>query len=178
MTNLPGATASPSFDTPLEMLRACHSRIMDQCDTLKKLQLHLPEHGSDVQARQAAQAIMRYFDTAGQYHHQDEEEDLFPLLLASGSNEAHALVRRLLGDHREMNAAWLVLRLRLSAIAEGQSDMLENTVVEKFSDAYARHITLENVQLLPLSAQLLNQQALNELGRKIAARRGVTLSAG
>ena len=176
MADLTGSAAAPTFNTPLEMLRACHGRIMDQCSTLHKLLQHLPEHGSDVQARQAAQAILRYFDTAGQYHHQDEEEDLFPLLLATNSSEAHALVNHLLDDHRVMNAAWQTLRLRLLAIAKGKSDMLESSVVEHFVNAYTLHITLENSQLLPLAEQLLNQQQLQELGNKMAARRGVSYS--
>ena len=181
MIDLPGNISAPSFDSPLEMLRACHGRIMDQCSTLQKLLQHLPVHGCDVQARQAAQAILRYFDTAGQFFHQDEEVDLFPLLLATSSTEAHELVIRLLGEHQEMNAAWLRLRSSLQNIAEGrisenQSALLEESVVKTFSTAYAHHITLENAQLLPLAAQLLSKQQLHDLGREMAARRGVSLA--
>lgn len=175
---MPGNTAAPSFDTPLEMLRACHVRMMEQCSTLQKLLLHLPVYGCDVQARQAAQAILRYFDTAGQFHHQDEEEDLFPLLLATSNNEIHILIKRLHKEHKEMDAAWQILRLRLSAIAAGQPDTLENSVVEHFSAVYTRHITLENTQLLPVAAQLLNKQQLLELGNRMAARRGVSRNTG
>ncbi len=57
--------AAPSFDHPLEMLHACHDKILRQCDTLKKLAAHLPGNGCDQQARQAAQGILRYFDSAG-----------------------------------------------------------------------------------------------------------------
>jgi len=38
----------------------------------------------------AAQGILRYFDTAGQLHHQDEEQDLFPALHAA-PGMAHSL---------------------------------------------------------------------------------------
>ena len=181
MINFPDNTPAPSFDSPLEMLRACHGRILDQCNTLHKLQQHLDVSGCDVQAQQAAQAILRYFDTAGQYHHQDEELDLFPLLLATTSTEADELITRLLGEHQEMNAAWLLLRSRLQVIAEGQipegqSATLEESDVEHFSTAYERHITLENAQLLPLATRLLGKQQLHDLGRKMAARRGVSLS--
>lgn len=176
MIDLTGNAAAPTFNDPLEMLRACHGRIMAQCSTLHKLLQHLPAHGCDTQARQAAQAILRYFDSAGQYHHQDEEMDLFPLLLATTSAEAHELILRLLGEHHEMDAAWLRLRSRLQGIAEGQSAVLEESVVNTFSTAYERHIALENSQLLPLSAQLLGQQQLQDLGKKMAARRGVSLT--
>lgn len=176
MINLPGNAVAPTFATPLEMLRACHGRIMDQCGTLHKLLQHLRVHGCDVQAQQAAQAILRYFDTAGQYHHQDEELDLFPLLLASQNSEASELIGKLLGEHREMEAAWQGLRICLQGIAAGQSAALEDSMVGSFSAAYARHIELENMQLLPLSARLLSSQQLHDLGRKMAARRGVALA--
>jgi hemerythrin-like domain-containing protein len=172
MANFPGQTAAPTFATPLEMLRACHGRILDQCNTLLKLKQHLDVRGCDVQAQQAAQAILRYFDTAGQYHHQDEELDLFPLLLASTNTTAHELVRHLLGDHQAMNEAWLLLRPRLQDITQGIATPLEARLVADFNTAYAQHISLENSQLLPLAAQLLDEQQISELGDKMARRRG------
>ncbi|HEX5338277.1 MAG TPA: hemerythrin domain-containing protein, partial [Gallionella sp.] len=74
MISLTSTPAAPSFDHPLGMLHACHGKILRQCDTLTKLAAHLSRNGCDEQARQAAQGILRYFDTAGQFHHQDEEE--------------------------------------------------------------------------------------------------------
>lgn len=176
MINLPGNAVAPTFDTPLEMLRACHGRIMDQCGTLHKLLQHLAAHGCDVQAQQAARAILRYFDTAGQYHHQDEELDLFPLLLASQNSEASELIGKLLRDHKEMEAAWLRLRQPLLDITEGHTTTLDASAVRNFSSVYERHIDLENAQLLPLSARLLSAGQINDLGNKMAARRGVKLT--
>lgn len=177
MIDFIGSNAAPTFESPLDMLRVCHVRIMAQCGTLHKLLRHLPAQGCNTQARQAAQAILRYFDTYGQYHHQDEEMDLFPLLLATPSVEAHELILHLLGEHHEMDAAWLRLRARLQDIADGHSTVLEEKVVSTFSNAYERHIALENAQLLPISARLLNKQQLQELGARMAARRGALLMA-
>ena len=173
MINFPGQTAAPTFATPLAILRACHGRILDQCNTLHKLLQHLPAHGSDLQAQQAAQAILRYFDTAGQLHHQDEEEDLFPLLLAKGQTESAELITRLLAEHRQMDKAWALLRTRLSEIASGKSASLERNLVDHFSTAYERHINLENEQLLPLAARLLNEMQLDHLGVSMENRRKV-----
>jgi len=41
------------------MLSACHTRVEKQCQTLERLQIHLTEHSSDLQAQEAAAAIMR-----------------------------------------------------------------------------------------------------------------------
>ena len=176
MLDLKSKAAAPGFDNPLDMLHACHDRIMDQCATLQKLLQHLPVHACDVQAQQAAQAVIRYFDTAGLFHHQDEEVDLFPLLRATHNADADALIKRLLDEHQLMDAQWANLRIQLQAIAEGKSAVLEKNLVADFNLAYGRHVMLENSQLLPLAAQFLSQQQLNDLGKKMAERRGVSVS--
>ena len=60
---------APSFNTPLEMLAECHRRVEAQCATLKRLVPHLAEKGPDQASREAAAAIMRYFDLAAPKHH-------------------------------------------------------------------------------------------------------------
>lgn len=165
--------AAPGFDDPLEMLQACHGRITAQCDTLQRLVVHLQTQGNDEQAAQAARAILRYFDTAGQFHHQDEEQDLFPVLLASGDQEAAAYVAQLLEEHKVMDAAWQALRPLLQAIAEDSANTLDADVAAHFIACYARHIEFENGRLLPLAAKLLNAEQLQRLGRCMAERRGV-----
>lgn len=171
MSTLIGATPAPGFDDPLEMLLACHERIRAQCTTLEKLMLHLPAHGCDLQARQAAQAILRYFDTAGQHHHDDEEQDLFPQLRASNDSTALALVTRLLDEHQVMDAAWQQLRPYLAALSEATATTLDAVTARRFIDVYDRHITLENAQLIPLAQRLLSAEQLETLGNSMAARR-------
>lgn len=171
MNLLIGGTAAPSFDDPLEMLRACHGRIQSQCATLHKLLAHLPQHGCDTQTQQAAHAILRYFDTAGRHHHDDEEKDLFPRLLATSSVEAQTLVARLLSEHQIMDAAWLRLRSDLTGIADGISARLDAAAAEHFIAVYDSHIALENSQLLPLAEKLLSVTQLETLGKSMAARR-------
>jgi hemerythrin-like domain-containing protein len=175
MNSLLGAPVAPAFDDPLEMLFACHGRITAQCDTLRRLVEHISTHCNDVQASQAARAILRYFDTAGQHHHQDEEQDLFPTLLATHDQTAAALVARLLGEHKIIEAAWQRLRPFLLDIAENGSAPLDAETATRFIDVYAKHIILENGELLPLAKILLSPSQLQTLGHNMAARRGVTV---
>ena len=163
----------PTFDNPLEMLLACHGKIQAQCATLCKLLQHLSSHGCDTQARQAAQAILRYFDSAGQNHHDDEEQDLFPRLLTTPNAEVHELIAGLLNEHKVLDAAWQQLRPLLLGIAEGQAEELDIKLVEHFITVHDRHISLENAQLLPQAVRLLDHMQLEALGRSMAARRGV-----
>ncbi|MDZ4202278.1 MAG: hemerythrin domain-containing protein [Gallionella sp.] len=164
--------AAPRFDEPLEILRACHGRIGAQCATLNKLLAHLPQHGCDEQAQQAARAVLRYFDTAGQHHHDDEEHDLFPALLEVAPAETGALIERLLGEHIGMEEAWRALRPQLLALTQGEA-ALDAATVHRFNEAYARHIELENGTLLPLARRVLSDAQVRTLGASMAARRGV-----
>lgn len=167
--------AAPSLDNPLEMLHACHGKIQKQLDTLQKLAAHLPGHGCDQQAQQAAQGILRYFDTSGQYHHQDEEENLFPTLLAldvPDKGEIKALVERLLAQHAVMFAAWSDMRAVLVKIAEGVDVPLPDALIERLTGSYLPHIQLEETELLPRAARLLDPQQVMELGKCMAKRRG------
>jgi hemerythrin-like domain-containing protein len=173
VTGLPGANIpAPTFDDPLGMLAACHERIAAQCVLLEKLVRHVGMHGADAQAVQAARTVLRYFDTAGQHHHQDEEQDLFPQLLASADPAAAPLISRILAEHRALEENWQTLRPRLLALAESASAQLDAQVVARFNAGYLAHIALENAELLPLAEGLLDAAQRATLGRRMAARRG------
>ncbi len=141
---------------------------------------HLPRNGCDQQARQAAQGILRYFDTAGQFHHLDEEQDLFPALrLSAGPDSAqlNALLERLLSEHVVMLAAWDALRPVLLQLSQGMETPLAATLTGKFIGSYTVHIAVEERDLLPLAAHLLNPQQTVQIGQRMAERRGARFTA-
>lgn len=164
---------APSFDAPLDMLRACHERILTQCRTLEKIQDHLATQGCDNPVRQAAQAILRYFDTAGRHHHDDEERALFPALQSCAHAEANDLIARLLAEHDAMNRAWTTLRPQLVALTTDDAAALNPSDVHHFTQVYREHIALENTQLLPLAAYLLTPLQQQKIGQDMAFRRGI-----
>lgn len=168
---------APSFDEPIEMLRACHERIAAQCATLAKLAAHLPLHGADTQAQQAARNIMRYFDVAGPHHHADEEQDLFPMLIEATRRQCSPVGERiasLLDEHRVLDAAWVQLRAVLADIAEGKTALLEQVWVADFAGAYRSHIAWEEGQIFPLAEAWLDRQQLARLSASMVARRAIT----
>lgn len=61
MPLMPDDIGAATFDRPLQLLHACHGKLMHQCGTMRNLCTHLSQHGCDGQAQQAAQAILRYF---------------------------------------------------------------------------------------------------------------------
>ena len=165
--------AAPGFERPLEVLEACHARIARQCDTLDRLAAHLPAHGADAQARQAARAVLAYFDTAAVHHHDDEERNLFPLLEAAGARGACDLVETLTLEHEEQTLLWRRLRLELAAIEAAVAATLDAALVQRFVSLNRAHLEFENVHVLPLAREVLGAAELARLGRAMAARRGV-----
>ncbi len=176
--SLPGISPpGAGFEAPLEMIAACHHRIENQCATLRRLVPHIARHGADADARSAAMAVMRYFDTAAKDHHADEEADLFPALIESmaGSDAVclRELVDALTADHRELEAHWRHLRAALQTIATGEAALLASKDVEPLITLYERHMEREERELLPMAARLLSDAALEEVGRAMRERRGV-----
>ena len=175
---LPGHhSPAAGFEVPLEMLAACHHRIQRQCETLRRLLPHVAAHGADAQAREAAQAVMRYFDLAAVDHHADEEQDLFPALLESMAGSDPVCLRDLVGaltqQHRELEAHWQALRQALQRVAAGDAAALTPELVERFVAAYTQHLAREEAELLPMAARLIDETTLQAIGRAMRLRRGI-----
>lgn len=169
--------AAPGFGQPLEVLEACHGRIARQCDTLDKLLAHLPLHGADSQAQQAARAVLAYFDTAAVDHHDDEERNLFPLLEQAGAAGACDLVEALTLEHDELALLWRRLRVSLQQIIEaGEAGALDAALVRRFIALNRSHLEFENTHVLPLARLALGAAEIERLGRAMAARRGVAFA--
>ena len=159
------------FDQPFEMLAACHERVERMLGLLERLDAHLPAHGADHQAQEAARDVMRYFDQAAPQHHEDEERHVLPALRAAGQE---ALAERLRLDHLEMGAAWQALRAALARIGAGQwpaGTRLEP--VAAFAALYRAHVAREDGEAFPLAAARLHEAARRAMGEEMAARRGL-----
>lgn len=173
----PGA----GFEVPLEMLAACHHRVQRQCTTLRRLVTHLETREVDEDARVAATAVMRYFDTSARDHHADEENDLFPALIESMAGSDATCIRELIdslkADHRSIETQWRCLRSKLARIAAGEAQTLLGTEVYPLIALYEQHIAREEAELLPMAARLLSDSALEAVGRAMRERRGVVMPA-
>jgi hemerythrin-like domain-containing protein len=179
MVNMPALHAPPAagFEVPLEMLAACHERVHGQCATLQRLVRHLAMHGSDPPAREAAVAVMRYFDTSAGHHHEDEEVDLFPALIESMAGSDAVCLRDLIAalctDHRALEARWRSLRRALEQVALGVASTFPSDEVEAFVALYDQHIAREEAELLPMAARLLGDVELDRIGLAMRERRGL-----
>ncbi len=169
--------AAPGFDQPIAVLKHCHGRIRKQLATLERLLAHLPEHGADEQARQAASAVLKYFEKAAHLHHEDEEQDLIPMLraVAQGEDAAtlQALAPTILQDHKDMDAIWQDLHEQLTAIAAGSATALSTSSVQRFVQRYTAHMEREESTMAPMAMRLFSPEQMARLGAAMGRRRGI-----
>ena len=167
----------PGFDQPIAVLKHCHDKIRKQLSTLQNLLAHLAQHGNTADAQQAAKAVLQYFNKAAHLHHDDEEQDLMPMLQATATGEDAALlvtlVPEILADHQRMDQAWLTLRPELDAIAAGTGVQLSAHGVRDYVAAYQAHMAKEEGQLAPMAKRLFSVQQMEQLGTAMQRRRGI-----
>ncbi|NVI81404.1 pyridoxamine 5'-phosphate oxidase [Janthinobacterium sp. BJB401] len=167
----------PGFDQPIAVLKHCHDKIRKQLTTLQNLLGHLAQHGNTADAQQAAKAVLQYFNKAAHLHHDDEEQDLMPMLQATATGDDAALlstlVPEILADHQRMDQAWLTLRPELDAIAAGTGTQLADEGVAAYVAAYQAHMTKEEGHLAPMAKRLFSAQQMERLGTAMQRRRGI-----
>ncbi|MES2901125.1 MAG: pyridoxamine 5'-phosphate oxidase [Pseudomonadota bacterium] len=169
--------SAPGFDQPIAVLKHCHDRIRKQLATLEKLLPHLAAHGADEQARDAAAAVIKYFDKAAPLHHEDEEHNLLPMLQATAQGEDAALLAQLapgiVEQHSQMDALWQTLHEQLRAIADGAESVLWGHDVRAFAQAYRSHMEVEEGNIAPMAMRLFSPAQMAELGQAMQQRRGI-----
>lgn len=148
---------APGFDDPLAVLAACHGKIQRYSSALAALAR------GDVDAAQVAGDIRRYFDTAGRHHHQDEECDLFPLLVRHGIDGA-----ALAGEHQRLDALWAACAPELMQLSPSA-----RASALAFAALNEQHVAFENEHVLPAAARLLGPDEIALLGERMALRRGL-----
>ncbi len=167
----------PGFDQPIAVLKHCHDKIRKQITTMQNLLSHLAQYGANFDAQQGAKAVLQYFNKAAHLHHEDEEQDLMPMLLASAQDEdaalLQALVPEILADHRRMDLAWEQLKSQLEAIAAGSDAALSAAGVASFADAYHAHMAKEEGQLAPMAKRIFSAAQMAQLGEAMQKRRGI-----
>jgi len=169
--------AAPGFDQPIAVLKHCHDRIRRQIGTMQRLAPHLQKHGADLEAQQAAGAVLRYFSEAAPKHHADEEIDLLPALRDAAEGEDADTLQRLepeiLREHRQMDTLWNMLRPALTAIAAGDHMPLPEAALGQFSDMYLAHMVKEETVIAPMARRLLEPARIAGIGEAMRTRRGI-----
>jgi len=173
------------FDEPLGLLSDCHRRIEHFLDTLIAVHARGGAEALSANDRSALEGALQYFKTAAPRHTADEEESLFPRLRESGDPaavQALDVINGLEHDHDEANthheAVDVLVRqwLRADTLTPVESADLGERL-SGLRTLYQRHIAVEDRDLFPAAARILSDDQIGQIGREMAARRGVRIRA-
>jgi hemerythrin-like domain-containing protein len=177
--NLP-SFQSPAVgcDEPFEMLIACHERVQRMLDLLDRARIHALTKGCDANLNSAFTDVMRYFDLAAPQHHLDEELHVFPIVLAKGNQSQKELGAVLIQDHETMAHLWQSVRIILSEVLQTPRDLpvfsyRDNALIDDFRNAYAKHISNEELSIYPASTEYMTQNDFASMSEEMKVRRGV-----
>ncbi|HLA12659.1 MAG TPA: hemerythrin domain-containing protein [Pyrinomonadaceae bacterium] len=176
-----GQPPESDFRNPLGLLSDCHRRIERFLNALLKI---AEEANGETMAREQSSAFevaLRYFREAAPLHTLDEEDSLFPRLRdkhKEDSNAALAVLGGLHDDHKsadaihrsvdELGREWLMD----GELAPEKTQLLMG-LLRQLSETYRRHIAIEDSELFPLAAKMLNATELSAIAAEMASRRGL-----
>lgn len=176
-----GQKRESDFSEPLGLLSDCHRRIERFLAVLNRVASECAGRRLSPEEQAAFENALEYFQEAAPRHTADEEESLFPRLRSSEDPAARTALASLAALEADHTAAArdhaVVEKLGRTWIDNGPLSEEEHRAVSaaltRLSKLYARHIVVEDAELFPLAAQVLQPDELASIGEEMAARRGL-----
>jgi len=163
---------------PIAGFSRCHEGILAQLEALAGLPALLDPAA---RARQVAEETMRLFRAAVYEHHQEEERELFPAVLASAAagaerTQVQTIVRQLTEEHRDVETRYERLEPVLKRVAKGHAPQVDHAElaadIRRLVQQYEGHARYEETDFLPLAERILglNSNHMAALGLSIHLR--------
>lgn len=145
---------------PLDNFSQCHSGIVRHLNDLDSL---VPLLEPARQAHRLAAEAVRFFRSSIFEHHDEEERELFPAVLANANagderSKAQEAVDRLIREHRHLESVWSKLEPQLDAIAHGGAGEVDVEAIRLLVVNYQAHAKFEEDVFLPLAKAVLARQ--------------------
>jgi hypothetical protein len=156
------ATPTPATDNaPVESFSDCHAGIVAQLNELARLPA-LAEAAA--LAHRIAKASDAFFREVVITHHAEEEQELFPAVLASAEAGAEfdhvkAIAERLTREHRRIESAWREIEPAVHQLAKGHDAGFDVQHIRSFVADYRAHADYEEAEFLPLASRILGRNS-------------------
>jgi hemerythrin-like domain-containing protein len=147
----PDRPVVPPVPAP-ELMDGTHREIAQVLARMERLTqlLSSPAQQAQAQAAELAAQTCHFFNGPARAHHEAEETQVFPGMLASHDADVRAQVQRLQQDHNWIEEDWLEIEPQLQAVARGQRpgtlDFLRPALAE-FTSLYREHLAVEEALL-------------------------------
>lgn len=162
-------TPSVTFAQPIDMLYACHDKVRRFCSQVNMLPDYIAENGRNDVVLQATRQISQYFNVAAPLHHEDEEENFFPLLLQYAP-QAQESIDELLRQHESLHENWQAVAAEFARLEADADYRLDTEALQRFTAGYDVHLGIEE-PLFEMGKTFIPKEKLTEIGAIMAARR-------
>lgn len=145
----PRRPQAPSLP-PLETMNASHREIAQVLGQMEQLARALGTPGEESKAVRLAAHACQFFNGPARAHHEVEETQVFPSLLASHDPLLREQVQQMQRDHHWIEEDWLEIEPHLQAAAQGRgSHHLEflGPALAEFTALYREHLAVEDALL-------------------------------
>lgn len=147
--------------SPIQDFSQCHSGIVTHLRALDELPALLEPAA---RARRIAADTVKFFREVVYEHHQEEEKELFPAVLASAAKGAERekveqIVAALTAEHRSVESEWEQLEPKLQAVAKGHDADVPAGEIESLVKTYLAHARYEEQEFLPLAQTILGRNS-------------------
>ena len=146
---------------PLNNFSHCHAGILEQLADFHEVPALLLAVG---RLRQVARDMIDLFRATAFEHHQEEECELFPAVLA-GSHDGperervRVLIEALTREHRDIEKQWEELEPQVEKLAKGQPAAIDPEAVRNLVQQYTEHARFEEMEFMPLSEKILGRSS-------------------
>ncbi|WP_293276733.1 hemerythrin domain-containing protein [Neisseria sp. oral taxon 014] len=165
----PFETKSVTFAEPIEMLYACHGKVRRFCGQVAMLSDYIAENGCNQIVLQTIRQIAQYFNVAAPLHHEDEEENFFPLLLQYAP-QAQESVDELLRQHVSLHGNWDAVAAEFAKLEADNAYIPDAEAFKRFVAGYDVHLAIEE-PLFDMGKTFIPKEKLTKIGEIMAARR-------
>jgi hemerythrin-like domain-containing protein len=180
MLMIDSTLADGTLRHPLDLLRDAHRRLEWQLLVMADVVSRADHHALATADREALRSALAYLEVGGAMHATDETISLFARLRLSDETGGVLpdLVARLEVEDQaireQQGAVGVLCRRWLSAdlLTSGEVALLRGHL-EVLDEAWRAHIEVQELDLFPLAACVLDADVVNEIGREMLSRRNV-----
>ena len=165
----PFETKSVTFAEPIEMLYACHGKVRRFCSRLPCCRTILPKTAAIKSFCKPSARLPNILNVAAPLHHEDEEENFFPLLLQYAP-QAQESVDELLRQHISLHNNWDGVAAEFAKLEADNAYVPDAETFKRFVAGYDVHLAIEE-PLFDMGKTFIPKEKLTEIGEIMAARR-------
>lgn len=146
------------MNNPIKVLFDEHELIVSAIDIAKEAK-KLIDKDNTVYEKTVKDLITFFRSYADQYHHQKEEEILFPEMSKRNELVGEGVIKEMLENHEDFRC----MITEMEKTINNKDYKTTNTHLQKYTEALLDHIAVENDEVFQMAESIFDEAELNKL---------------